>query len=212
MRLVEMLKQRGINTVLDVGANNGGFATELFEAGYAGQIISFEPLPDAWAALGHRAKIYGSRWTIAPRVALSDRPAEAKFHVAANSVSSSLLPMLPLHELADPTSRVTRTITVETVRLDDILETFHVRGPAFLKMDVQGAESLVLAGARNSLRDRISGVQTEISLAALYEGQPRADDLTQVLIAAGFCLWDIVPGFRDPHTFRLLQYDGIFYR
>jgi hypothetical protein len=77
---------------------------------------------------------------------------------------------------------------------------------------VQGAEALVLAGASNILRDQIVGVQIEISLAALYEGQAADDDLTQVLSAAGFRLWDIIPGFRDRRTFQLLQYDGVFYR
>jgi FkbM family methyltransferase len=211
-RLVETLKQRDVNTVVDVGANEGGFATDLFDAGYTGQIISFEPLPDAWGALNRRAARYGSRWTIGPRVALSDQAGNAKFHVAGNSQSSSLLPMMSGHEEADPTSRIVSTITVETARLDSLLEPLGVSGPAFLKIDVQGAESLVLAGAPNSLRDRIVGVQMEMSLATLYEGQARADDLTQVLAAAGFRLWDIIPVFRDPRTFQLLQYDGVFYR
>jgi FkbM family methyltransferase len=212
MRLVETLKQRGVNTVIDVGANDGGFATNLFEAGYTGQVTSFEPLPDAWTRLSRRALKYGSRWTIGPRVALSDRAGKARFHVAGNSESSSLLPMMSNHEEADPRSRVVDTITVETARLDDLMDPLGIRGPAYLKIDVQGAEALVLAGASNILREQIVGVQIEISLAALYEGQAADDDLTQVLSAAGFRLWDIIPGFRDPRTFQLLQYDGVFYR
>jgi FkbM family methyltransferase len=212
IRLVEMLKQRGVDKVIDVGANDGGFASDLFEAGYTGQITSFEPLPDAWAALNRRAMMSGSRWTIGPRVALSDRAGSATFHVAGNSSSSSLLPMMAGHEEADPASRIVSMITVETARLDDLLERVGVGGPAFLKIDVQGAEALVLAGAPNSLRNQIVGVQIEISLTALYEGQARADDLTQVLSDVGFRLWDIVPAFRDPRTFQLLQYDGVFFR
>ena len=212
MRLVATLKHRGVNTVIDVGANDGSFASDLFEAGYSGQIISFEPLPDAWTALNHRAKSYGSRWVVGPRVALSDQAGTANFHVAGNSESSSLFPMMPSHEAADPASRFIGTIIVETARLDDLMERLGIQGPAFLKIDVQGAEGLVLTGAANALRDRIVGVQSEVSLLTLYDGQCRADDLMQMLSAAGFHLWDILPGFRDPLTFQLLQYDGVFYR
>lgn len=212
MRLAETLKQRGVGTVIDVGANDGGFATNLFEAGYVGQITSFEPLPDAWVLLSRRAEKYGSQWTIGPRVAVSDREGKAKFHVAGNSESSSLLPMMSSHEEAAPGSQIVSTIAVETARLDELVKRMDIRGPAFLKIDVQGAEALVLAGAPDSLRDQIVGVQAEISLTTLYEGQAADDDLIEMLSAAGFRLWDIIPGFRDPRTFRLLQYDGVFYR
>jgi FkbM family methyltransferase len=212
LRLAAMLKQREVRTVIDVGANDGGFAADLFDAGYAGKIISVEPLPDARAALETRARAFGERWILGPQVAFSDRAGTAKFHVAGNSVSSSLLPMTRAHEHAEPTSRTVRLLEVETVRLDDWIESRDVDGPAFLKLDVQGAEAMVLAGAGRSLRTLFVGVQLEMSLVTLYQGQPDADDLTTVLNGAGFSLWDIIPGFRDPQTFRLLQYDGVFFR
>src|ERR1700733_15389174 len=97
-RLVTTLEQHHVSTVIDVGANDGGFGSELFDAGYRGRVISFEPLPDIWLALKHRAKTYGSRWIVGPRVALSDKAGQATFYVAGKSESSSLLPMMPSHE------------------------------------------------------------------------------------------------------------------
>jgi FkbM family methyltransferase len=212
IRLAATLEQRHIRTVIDVGANDGGFASNLFEAGYDGQIISFEPLPDAWDALNRRTKSFGSKWRTGPRLALSDRKGRANFHVANNSESSSLLPMAARHVEADPASRTISTIQVDTAPLDDVIKGLTLDDPLFLKIDVQGVESLVLAGAANALRDRITGVQIEISLVALYDGQSQSEDLIQELSRLGFHLWDIVPGFRDPCTFQLLQYDGVFYR
>jgi FkbM family methyltransferase len=211
-RLAEQLKQRQLNTVIDVGANYGQFATNLLQAGYHGKIISLEPLPDAWAALKQRAAKFGERWIIGPRIALSDRRGEAKFNIAANSESSSLLKMMSRHEQANPASRYVGSMIVETARLDDVLDELAVVGAAFLKIDTQGSEGLILAGASNSLRDRVFGVQIEMSLEALYDGQTQADELTKVLTAAGFHIWDIIPGFRDPKSFQLLQFDGVFYR
>ena len=86
-RLTALLSRRGVACVLDVGANRGQYARHLIEAGYAGEIVSFEPLPDAHAALAEAASAH-ARWRAAPRRALSDEDGEARFMVAGNSVSS----------------------------------------------------------------------------------------------------------------------------
>lgn len=211
-RLVETLRARAVRTVIDVGANDGGFASELFDAGYTGKIISFEPLPDVWERLRQRATGFGPHWIVAPCLALSDYSGAAAFHVSGNRVSSSLLPILSRTEKANPATRTVETISVNTARLDDVLAPLGAEGPLFLKLDVQGAERAVLAGAERILRDETIGMHVELSLVPLYDGQALADDLIQFLAAQGFHLWDIVPGFRDPYTFQLLQYDGIFYR
>jgi len=212
LRLPRLLADRGIETILDVGANDGGYAADVLAGGYTGRIISFEPLPAARTRLEAKASGYDGRWTLGPRIALSNRDGEAEFHEAGNSVSSSLLPMTKAHTDAAPASETVQTITVETRRLDDILPSLGLVPPAFLKLDVQGAESLVLEGAIQALQGAIVGVQLEMSLAPLYEDQASAADLDALLRAQGFECWDILPGFRDPNTLRLLQYDGIYWR
>jgi hypothetical protein len=81
----------------------------------------------------------------------------------------------------------------------------------FLKIDVQGFEPQVLEGAARLL-DRTQGVQLELSLAPLYEGQTLFLPLVDWLAKKGFELWALIPGFIDNKTGRMLQVDGIFFR
>jgi FkbM family methyltransferase len=212
-RLPALLAQQGIDTVFDVGANDGGFATELIGNGYRGIVYSFEPLPAAHAALLARSRTVGKgRWIIYGRVALCDVVGEAEFYEAGNSVSSSLLNMSNTHVRAAPASAPTTKHLVTTTTMDDVVYGLGINGKCHLKIDVQGAESMVLAGARNSLSGVVHSVQVEMSLTELYDGQALSGELDQFLKEMGFELWDIVPGFRDPGTFRLLQYDGLYLR
>lgn len=211
LRLPQYLTQHGVETVLDVGANNGGYATSLIAGGYKGNILSFEPLPAAWLQLKRKSNRH-TNWSVAPAMALSSANGEAEFHEAGNSVSSSLLEMADSHVAAAPQSRIVSRTKVQTRRLDDVLRETRLPGPYFLKLDVQGAERLVLDGAQAALSGSVVGVELEMSLTALYDGQPTADELHEFLRSKSFRCWDILPGFRDPSSFRMLQYDGIYFR
>ena len=78
-----------------------------------------------------------------------------------------------------------------------------------LKIDVQGFEREVLKGAEKIL-PIITAVQLELSLTELYVGETLFDFYIDLFNKMGFVLWDIQPGFRDPKTGRLLQFDGTF--
>jgi len=211
LRLVTMLAANRVDLVLDVGANTGGYATSLREAGYAGRILSFEPLSSAHTALV-TATTDDPAWSAAPRMAIGERDGDVKINVAGNSSSSSLLPMTDRHTGAAPESAYVGVESVEVRRLDGVRHPFLDGAVApFLKIDTQGYESQVLAGASGILPGLV-GVQLEMSLRHLYEGQSLWRDVIASLEAAGFELWSIVPGFFDPSTGRMLQCDGIFFR
>ena len=211
-RVAQMLNRHGIQTFLDVGANDGAYAIELLENGFLGSILSFEPLPDVWEILRQKAARAHSRWNVAPCIALSDQNGEAEFTEAGNTVSSSLLSMLDSHINAAPQSRPLGKITVQTVRLDDFLLKEPVASPVFLKIDVQGAEMLVLEGATRALQDVVVGIQVEMSLVPLYEGQALYWEVDSFLRGKGFKCSHIIPGFSDPETLHTFQYDGIYFR
>jgi FkbM family methyltransferase len=211
LRIVHLLKQHQISCVLDVGANTGQFGKELFSSGYKGRIISVEPLPDAHRKLV-AASLHHSNWDVTPQFALGSVSGTAKFHVAGNSVSSSLLPVAQIHVRAQPTSREIDTIQVQVRLLDDVFDSFKVgEHSVFLKLDTQGAEFDVLKGASRTL-ERVAGLMLELSLTELYHGQARFEELHAHVRVLGFELWDLLPGFREPMNARLLQVDGVYFR
>lgn len=208
--LVDYLQDHGIEHVLDVGANEGQFAGKLFGAGYPGTILSFEPMPDVHRRLVEAAAS-NPRWIIAPPVALSDRDGTADFHVAGNSISSSLLPMEELHLVNAPKSAEAAVIQVALVRLDAILPELLPEGRFLLKIDTQGTERDVLEGAAGVL-DRVAGIKTEMSFKPLYAGQPLFAEMYGYITGLGFDAYHFVHGFRGRRRAALLQCDGLFFR
>lgn len=212
LRLVSFLNQFSIKLVLDVGANKGQFASGLFKNGFAGKIVSFEPLPDAYALLQESANKFGDRWLVGPCVALSNQEGTTEFHITEADTSSSLFRPRADFVSATPEVRHRQTIRIPTARLDSVVSQLDLIKPdLFLKLDVQGAESLVLAGAPMVLA-AAKGLITELSLTSLYEGQPPARDVLEIIYGAGFEVWDVWQGYRNPKTHRLNQIDLVCFK
>ncbi len=212
LRLAHFLRLFDVRLVLDVGANVGQFAESLFETGYEGRVVSFEALPEAHAELSRAAEKFGDRWIVAPRLALSDQAGEASFHVTATDTASSLFRPSDTLVSASPQGRHVETITVPTARLDDLIEDLDLMVPGlFMKLDVQGGEQMVLAGAPKVL-EASTGLMTEFSLVSLYEDQPPSRDLLETIYAADFEIWDAFHGYRNPTTQRLNQVDLICFK
>jgi FkbM family methyltransferase len=211
VQLDRLLRHCGIDLVLDVGANRGQYAAELRAHGYGGRIVSFEPLSVAHESLKLAARgIPG--WTVAPRMAIGDSDGEIDIHVAGNSLSSSILDMLPAHERAAPGSAYVASEAVPLKRLDGVAGEFLAGSRrVLLKIDTQGYEDRVLAGAAGLL-DRVAAIQTELSLVPLYAGQRLFDEMRARIEALGFVLFAIFPGYVHETTGRTLQLDGFFLR
>jgi hypothetical protein len=126
--------------------------------------------------------------------------------------------MLHTHLSAAPGSRYLHKEKVPIRRLDDVMLPLHpldrvdrLDRRILLKLDVQGYESQVLAGAAKLLPHTLA-VQLEMSLLPLYDGEVLMPEICTTMAANGFNLSDLEPSFRDPTTGRLLQVDGIFTR
>lgn len=209
-RRITILKHLGIDTLIDVGASKGEYATQMRSLGYQGRIISFEPLTDPFFVLQQRAT-KDPEWEVYQH-ALGDENVEMEINIAGNSASSSLLSMLPQHETAAPESAYIGKEKIKVKRLEDLMPDIHNgEDRSYLKIDTQGYEKQVIDGVGKYL-DKFSGIQVEMSLVALYAGGILMDEMIRYLAEKGFFLFSLEPGFWDQKTGQLLQVDGIFSR
>ncbi|TWT53733.1 2-O-methyltransferase NoeI [Rubripirellula amarantea] len=207
---VSMLHRYGVDTVLDVGANNGQYARRLLRGGFRGRIISFEPLPAALEKLRLNSSGF-DRWQVAS-YALGAETTTAKFNVATDTQSSSLLPMTDRLESSTGDVCYVDTITINVKRLDEIVSSYCEEDERlFLKLDVQGLEHQVIAGAQRCM-DQIIGMQMELSTQPLYENAPLWDESLQLAESLDFVPTSIQSGFSDRVTGVMLQADCTFVR
>ena len=210
-RQANLYSHYDVSHVLDVGANTGQFGIWLRNhVGYAGEIISFEPLHSAFQLLEAATK-KDPHWQ-AVNCGLGDKKGTLDINISDNSVSSSFLPMAQACESAAPDSRYVSQQAARVEILDDIFHTYCI-GPksVYLKIDAQGFEKQVLDGAKNVL-PHIDTVELELSLTTLYEGQVLFREMYEFMCDHGYELVAIEPEFWDPSTGVLLQVNAVFHR
>jgi FkbM family methyltransferase len=121
-------------TYWDVGSHIGYLVAAASRlVGATGTVVAFEPNPENVRRLRRTIELNGLRNVIVREVALSDRVGQSE--LSLSGPTSSLL--------EDPSGRPTARVRTSTV--DEELKTLAF--PDLVKMDVEGGESAVLAGA-----------------------------------------------------------------
>jgi FkbM family methyltransferase len=203
-----LMQRRGIDVVLDVGANKGQFGMALRTHCYTGRIISFEPLSDAFRTLSETAA--GDALWSCHQLGLGDLDGTATINVSANSHSSSILPVSARSLEIEPSIQFIRSEEIRIRRLDGLLSSMvEPDNRIYLKVDTQGYETKVLAGARGVL-ERLALIQLEVSFFPVYEGEVLAGDVINLMDSIGYRIVSFEPGWEDSATSELLQVDLIF--
>lgn len=208
-RLRYFLKRFPVDAVLDVGANVGQYGRLLRELGYEGRIYSFEPGGEAFAQL-ERCAADDSAWTPL-RLALGSSEGTVTLNVSEATDFSSIRQVRTETLGLDGHARICTREEVPCRRLDAVLAELKVQGRRLLKLDVQGFEDEVLAGAGDAL-DSIHAVEIELSAAPLYEGQRLMEEQILFLKSRGFALYDLWDGFRNRNTGQVMEFEALFFR
>lgn len=202
----------GVKTVLDVGANTGQFAKLAREVFPEAVIYSFEPLPDCYEKLQHA--LPGDENFHPFNNAIGSSLSTLQFFRSVHSPSSSFLQMEDLHKQAFPESRngqEQEPVLVKVDTLDNFFDSKKPAGTILLKVDVQGFEKEVIAGATEMLK-RVKIVVMEISFLKLYKDQPLFHDIYTRMVELGFRYHGNLAQMLHPGTGEVVQADSIFVR
>jgi FkbM family methyltransferase len=181
------LKNHPFNTIIDVGANTGQFARWISTFFPNAKILSFEPLPQPFQELTVWAQTQDKR-VILFNQAIGDTEGEAEIFLHEDHTpSSSLLQVTPLAAQYYPLIEKQRRITVRKTTLDSALADIlpNLSQPILVKLDVQGYEDRVIAGAARTFKTA-SACMIEVSLDILYEEQADFKRLIIALAELGF--------------------------
>ncbi len=152
-RLVKLTRPR--TTVFDIGANIGLMAIPVLRSCQSCRVVSFEPSPNSLSYLRHtvRESGFGERWLLKEK-ALGERSGDASFVIGR--AEDALFEGFKSAAIRDA-----RTITVPVSTLDAEWIALGSPDVSVVKIDVEGAEHQVLAGARAVLAARRPAIVLE---------------------------------------------------
>ena len=209
--LMWVITAGGVDCVVDAGANVGQFARSLRRAGYSGRIVSFEPVRAAYDELRAAARDDREWWV--RHAGLGSVDTTATIHTMDGTMSS-LLSASDFGRRWSPKLRDMTSEEVEILRLDGLMTSLLEgldEGRVLLKMDTQGYDLEVFAGASGAL-DHVVALQSEVSCVPLYDGMPRLLEQWRVYEEAGFESAGVFPVSYDARTVRAIEYDVVMVR
>jgi len=172
--------------VIDAGANRGAFTDAFLRLHNPERVVLVEANPEF--ALKLRDKYSTDRRISVIAAALSDNRGDATFQINSYPEASSLLPIDPRNsEWWSRGLSVARSIVVPTLSLGELMAGEKLETIDLLKLDVQGAERLVLTGASGIL-DRVRVIYTEVFFETLYGDAWVFRETNEFLAAHGFKL------------------------
>ncbi|MFI9322649.1 FkbM family methyltransferase [Kitasatospora aureofaciens] len=179
---------------IDIGCNGGVVLEQMLRCAPDGRHIAFEPIPTLAGDLRRRFPTVDVR-----QAAVSDQDGRATFvHVTADAAYSGLrerpssLRGWPDHIGRDDLEE----IVVRTERLDSVLPDGFV--PDLIKIDVEGAEGLVLSGAMDTIATHRPTIVFEHEGVIPAYGTESSDIWDLLVREAGLRIYDF--DGRGPYT------------
>jgi FkbM family methyltransferase len=214
MAIKRVIIENAVNCVIDVGANVGDFAAHVRKLGYRGRIVSIEPASKPYAELVARAAADSEWKTLQLAAGRSEGTAQLK--ILGDSV---------LNTLGDPDPEQIRdfgkrgqVVGQETVRVrpldalwDDLFA--GIKTPrVLLKIDTQGHDQEVLAGASQRVLASTVALQTELSIVRLYLQSPTFTQSLEPLLTDGWGIVGMYPTARYEDTHTAIELDCLMTR
>jgi FkbM family methyltransferase len=192
-RLFRSFPACSYETFLDVGAYEGEFTDSLLAYFTPQHVWLVEADPDQAIVLKNK---YGAepRCHVIP-AAVTDRSGTVEFRVNEHRPSSSLVPIAAqTEEIFNKSMSEARIVRVPAVSLDDLFQQHKLPVIDLMKVDIQGAERLLIAGGQSALT-QVRQLFVEVWFEECYRGSALYPELHNLLTPLGFKL-------RSFHEFR----------
>ena len=191
-----------IDSIWDVGANQGQFAFMANTVWPTVPIYSFEPDPDSFEKLSANFKkfnILGKPYLSA----LSDKKEVKKLMRYGANVNNSFLVR---------NEETVSSVDVACTTLDLMGDSMPSMRTAYLKLDVQGFELAVLAGAKEFLK-KCKYVQVEVSFSPAYAGGATSYEVMSAMNSCDFECIEILDLLRNKTSANeIIEADLLFRR
>lgn len=207
--IIDLVDFSRIKTVLDIGSWHLDQSFEFMHIFPEANVYAFEPNPTSARLcrqkMGslpsvHRTRIYVNE------LALTDKSGEISFYpldtTQTTSTNHGMSSTLKLKNGMDGSWHndvwVQKEIKVKADTLDSWCKQSNV-SPDLLWIDVQGAEYSVFAGGKETLKNHVKVILTEVGIVPYYEGHSTKPEIDSLLKDLGFV--EITASFEmaDPY-------------
>ena len=201
-RLFRFFPPVNCRSIFDVGADRGTFTDRALRCFDAQRVWLVEANPEAASAL---QKKYAAdpRCKIIP-AAIVAKSGRVQFKIDEHASSSSILAL----ENQKEQRAAGRIVDVPALSLDDLFTQEKINELDLLKVDVQGAERMLIQGGSNALR-RTRLVYIEVLFETGKSGAAWFGELHEMLSELGFKL-RVLHRFRYSGDGYLLQADALY--
>lgn len=196
-KLQSFFKKDSEITIFDIGSCEGLDSIRYSRLFPQAQIFAFEPIEKNFGLLEENIVKFNATFVQSFKLALSNNNGKADFFISSgkpkcadddswnygNKSSSLLAPNKVKDET--PWLQFDKKITVVTMMLQNFCTTHDIQIIDFIHIDVQGAELMVLEGAK-SLIENIKVIWLEVAKIPLYEKQPLKKDVEAFMTRNGF--------------------------
>lgn len=184
---------------IDIGAHHGLYAVLASQCvGRTGRVDAFEPVPGIQRRLRWHLRLNGASNASAHACAIGAARGKSEMFIPVGGVDT-------ISSLRRPTigTGVTRQVEVEVLPLDEFVGAVRPANDCFVKLDVEGGELAVLAGAQRFIREQrpLWMFETIDATAATWGTTARA--LVERFIALDHEIFSFTPeGLLQPHELR----------
>jgi len=181
---------------LDIGANQGEIALIAAKRLVQGTVLAFEPSPQAFHNLQENIRLNGFENIKCLNYGLFDCPMESTIYVKrdidrAHTLNEGVSTLFA----GESTDVVSDRVVLR--KLDDVVRTEGLCRVDLIKIDVEGAELMVLRGADETLRQFRPTLVVEISKANFKVAGYDVEDVLSLIAKHGYQVYCLQNGKKE---------------